>query len=768
MRDIYAVQEQFVQSGIHSGWAAAFMDLDDSMEVVDPDPHVMFDIVDEATDMLRYYGNIGPSELPPQVETINGFEVGDDRKDESKSPTGLAISLVVQESVFKMITSDQDTFISKDRSNFCEVTTIAPRTKLGNFNYARKNNTTRYLEYVDVMPLRIVIDVSKSNQNDHSSSVPGKASMAGPKMSQSRPDMREHLSLGNLLQDGLLGTGRAKEPKYLPTIQGGSGSPPLFGSALNLYLYMQTFRGGGHARIYGTSTHEIMDLFTQMEVSGTYTSPQLTDRLRMKETYLYGTYKEKVFIPKRSFEDSHKDIGLPPPLYEAGKTTTDIALGESRLVNAKLLVTRSQALVELEKTRRNDIVLFGTISVSGAKREEKLTLTSARRGFDGALSANTALARMLEKRANESDMEKMMKDSFFHYSAAGERDFTLLHAEWITMGAKSNVYSIRDLRRPEDMFIRSEISTEENMKVSGIERLWMRGGKPVITETTTKVGLWKVSSSNYEHAEETLSKLVAIREKTESGTLERAAVMNVFYDQRDNMDDDGLILDKVLKDTGSSAVGTGVLVLISTDNQLARSIAKKSAKKVLRISPSVLVPYVGLEVEEVIKAMDGNVNAFTKFVKFGRNLGLHEKAILGVYVDTGSLQTTLTRYEVGTLSGRKPKKKIMELRIIEIGISEEGHRFEKVGMRPVKASTDDLTLNWPPVKDKDGHFDFTIMKPDSEIRIKVARYDSYMEGDSQSETGTAFSILSGISEGMEDRSDGGFSFDRYLDPAWMD
>jgi hypothetical protein len=768
--DVYAVRQNFAKSGIHLGWAEAFASLNNDYEELDPDPKSILDYVSESTDMLRYYGAIGGSEKPPPIKAISGFEVGDDRKDESQSPTGLAISLVVQESVFKMITSDQDTFISSERSNFCEVTTIAPRTRLGNFSYARKNDTTRHLEYVDVMPLRIIIDVSKSNQGEHSSSIPGKASMAGPKMSQSRPDMREMLSLGNLLQDGLLITHRSKEPKYLPSIMGGSGSPALFGDARNLYLYMQTYRGGGHSRIYGSSVREIMDLFIRMEGEGTYAPPQLTDRLRMKEAYLYGTYKEKVFIPKKAYEDTFKGIGLPPPLYEAGKTTSDIALGESRLVNAKLLITRSQALVEVEKTRRNDQVLFGRISMPGARSVEKFQLLEARRGFDGALSANTALARMLERRANDSDMEKMMKSSFFNYSSAGEREFTLRHAEWITAGAKSNVYSIRDLRRPEDMFVRTEVSTEENMKVSGIERLWVKNGKSVITETTTKIGLWQVNQSHYEHAESTLDALISARDSIEGTTLSRASVLQVMYQHREDIDDDGVILDKAIKDTQFTAVGVGVLVLISTDYELAKSISRKTGKYLIRISPNTLVPHVGNKVSETISALDGNPALFAKYVVFDQSLRWRITQILNVYVDTGSLQATLSRYDEGVLPGRRSKTMIFESRIIEVGTDNSGHRFEKTGLRPVKAKEQRLIVGGRPSKDKYGHWTYSHHRPDSRLQMRVNKFDSYMDNqtEARSESDSGFSLFSQYSEELEMRSETEVDFSPFLSPDFLD
>lgn len=770
MRDPVATHDLFVSNGINPAWTDAFLDLDQDMEELSPDPRFIVDLISEATERLHYYGVVAEAEKPPEFERITGFEVGDDRKDESKSPTGLALSLVVQESVFKMMTSEEDTFISTNRSNFCEVTTIAPRSQVGSWNYARKTNTTQKLEYVDVMPLRIVLDVSKSNQGDHSSSTPGKASMAGPKMAYCRPDMKEVLMLGNLLQDGCLLTHRAKEPKYLPTIMGGSGAPPLFGDPRNLLLYLQAYRGGGHSRVYGTSTNEIMQLFAQMEQTGVYVPPELTLRLRMKETYLYGTYKEKVFVPTKTYMNIFKETQLPPPLYETGKAATDIAIGESRLLNAKLLITRSQAEVELEKTRKNSQILFGTITCAGANLEARRQKTASTQAFDGALSANTALARMLERRANDSDAEKLMKDSFFKFSVAGERDFTLSHAQWIADGAKSNTYDIRDLRRPEDMFVRTEVSTEENMKVSGIERLWMRKGKAVLTETTAKVGLWQVSQSMYQHAEETLRLLVEARDRSDGSILDRSTVTKILYDRRQNDADDPHIISKALSDVASTAVGVGLIVLISTDRQLGFVLAAQTGKKTLRVAPSTLVPIFGANAEETINAMDGNPALFAKFVEVHNDLRVNLSQVLNVYVDTGSLQAALTRFTVAELPGRRKQNKLCERRIIEVGLDEAGHRFEKTGLRPIATDKSRILLKYPRLKDNEGHYPWEVHKGNSQVRVKVSKYEAFRntEEDSRSESSTPFSVLSDLSQTLGGRSEEEFNFSPFLETGDLD
>jgi hypothetical protein len=551
---------------------------------------------------------------------------------------------------------------------------------------------------------------------------------------------------------------------------GGSGSPPLFGDSRNLFLYMQAYRGGGHSRVYGTSTNEIMQLFAQMEQTGAYRPPELTLRLRMKETYLYGTYKEKVFVPTKAAQEAFKETGLPPPIYEAGKAATDIAIGESRLLNAKLLIPRSQAEVELEKTRRNDQVIFGVISHAGAVQEMRYSQSAARRAFDGALSANTALCRMLERRANDTDAEKLMKDSFFRFSTAGERDFTLSHARWITDGAKSNTYDIRDLRRPEDMFVRTEVSTEENMKVSGIERIWVRKDKTVLTETSNRVGLWQVNGTMYQHAEETLSKLVEARAMSDKQTLDRSTVTKILYDRRDNDADDPLIIRKAVQDTAATPVGVGVLIHISTDRQLAKIMAAQTGKTIFRLAPISLIPMLGEDSEETIKAMDGNPALFKDRVDVGKDVGFRSSQITNVYVDTGSLQSALTKFVTAELPGRRKQTKVYMRRLIEVGTDKSGHRFEKIGLRPMVAGGSKLILTKSMTKDSDGHRPWEIHRPTTPVKVKVSRYESFLnksEDDAQSERGSSFSLFS-TEPDSELRTEEEFNFSPFLNPENMD
>jgi hypothetical protein len=394
-----------------------------------------------------------------------------------------------------------------------------------------------------------------------------------------------------------------------------------------------------------------------------------------------------------------------------------------------------------------------------------------RQNFDGALAANTALARMLERRANDTDERKMMESSFFRFSRSGERDFNYAHAKWITDGAKSNTYDLRDLRKPEDMFVRSEVSTEENMKVSGIERIWVRKGKLVLTETTSSVGLWRVSKSMYQHAEETLGILKTVRDESDLPTLTRSQVMDVYYDRRTNDADDGHIIYKALKDTAATAVASGILILISTDRQLAKVMAKQTGKGIVRLSPSALIPKFGVDAEKQITAMDGNPQYFAKVVGFSKDTRVNLQQVLSVYVDTGSLQSALTHYVVEKLPARKPVETIYQRRVIEVGTDSDGHRFEKVGLLASKSPAGKVNFTAFRRKDAYGHLPWEFHRPGDQLQVKVSKYENFLnvpDNDTLSERSSGFSQLSELTLNQELRSEESFDFFPFLNPDNVD
>jgi hypothetical protein len=376
---------------------------------------------------------------------------------------------------------------------------------------------------------------------------------------------------------------------------------------------------------------------------------------------------------------------------------------------------------------------------------------------------------MLERRANDTDMEKLMKDSFFNFSNAGERDFLFKHAQWIVDGCKSNSYDLRDLRRPEDMFVRTEVSTEEEMKVSGIDRIWVKAGKTVLTQTRSTVGLWRVSASMYQHSEGVLQELVDAREVGDTATLERSTVTDIYYRKRENDADDVHIAQRALKDSKLVPDGTGFFVLISTDIQLAKVIAAQTNTNVVSLSPASFIPKFGKKSEEMINALDGNPAMFTSHVQFHYDTELKASRIIGIYVDTGSSQAALARYTTDILPGRRAKEKTYRRRLIATGIDKNGHRYETVGLKVSNEPDGKIVFSRGFRRDDLGHPRYTFTRGGQPVKIRVAKYRSYTdsESDLRSEASSGISLLSGPGD-YENSIDAEYNFAPYLNPNNLD
>jgi hypothetical protein len=587
---------------------------------------------------------------------------------------------------------------------------------------------------VDVVPFRLVEPVAKGKGTDHSSSKTGKASLAGPKQSFAREDLQENMYLMNFLQDGSLVTSRAPEPKYLPTLLGGSGAPALYGDHRNQYLYMISYRGGGYSRVYGTAVNEVRDTLFNLELGKGYAAPYFTMKLRDKQEYLYGTYAEKVFVPTDEAKSRFKGK-LPPPIYEAGGTTNDLSSVEARLIAAKVLITRGQAEIELERTQRNGSVLFGvrthTYQKEISKRENRL----ARGAFEGALSANTAFHRLLLRQAQQKDVSTMMKDPSFRTVLTGAREYTLAHAQWVHEGCKSDTYSLRDIFKATDMFLRSEVSTEEEMKVSGISRLWLRNGRNVITETRAEVGLWQVSNDMQTWAASLASKLVDKRIEENVDTLSRSQVLSIYYGNRENVADDPLIIQHVLK-LSASLTPTEQGVIFTQDRALAKTLANRSGMTFYRISPEVLlrlIPGVGDAREECMHyEMPELVNQV---------FDIPGNPVRISVVDQGSLDVALMNHRNDVpLPGSW--NNIFEAERVDMGKNTHD-RFETYSYRPVGSTRPKPRINSE--RGIGGRLLYDKFIPQKSIRSKLPKFEQYRRAGSSGTRSSKVSRSSGES-----------------------
>jgi hypothetical protein len=705
-------------TGINPGWLEFLPEQDDpATEEVSCEKEEYYSYFHEAVERLVMQAL--PSDPVPPIEPIRGMEVGDDRKDESLSPTGLALSLAVQSSVFKMKTSEDDTFISNSRSNFCEVTTVVPRSMEGSYHTMRKRNTTRNLEFVDVVAFRLVEPVTKGKGADHSSSKSGKASLAGPKQAFAREDLQENMYLMNFLQDGILVTSRAPEPKYLPTLMGGSGAPSLYGDHRNQYLYMISYKGSGYSRVYGTAVNEVRNTLYSLELEKGYVAPYFTMKLRDKQEYLYGTYAEKVFVPTSESKSQFAEK-LPPPIYEAGGTTNDLSSVEARLMAARVLVTRTQAEIEHERTMRNGSVLFGTSTYMYQKEKAKRENRKARSLFEGAISANTAFNNLLLRQAQQKDVNTMMKDPSFRVVLTGAKEYTLQHALWVHEGCKSDTYTLRDIFKAQDMFLRSEVSTEEEMKVSGISRLWVRNGRNVITETRAEVGLWQVSNDMQVWAASMASKLAEKRLYENVKTLSRSQVLSIYYENRENVADDPLILQHVLS-LSARFTPSEQGVIFSQDRRLAKALANRSGMTFYRISPEVLLRLVpeGDDIRE--KCMQYELPTLVN-----RDFSIPGTPIRISVVDQGSLDVALMTHRDDIKLPGMSWNNIFEAERVDMGKSTH-NRYETYVYKPIGARS---KQRFSKERGIDGRMLYERFIPQKSTRSKLPKFEQYRSGNS--------------------------------------
>lgn len=606
------------------------------------------------------------SDRPEKVS--KGGEVGDDRVSFSKSVIVLATEISVQENVVDMRTSHDDTLIDELMWNFCEVTTNLPCCKENTYQQVRKTGRFDALEFIDSPPLRVVIDTTKV-ERIHSTSLAGKAAILANKTRTANKICRPYMELGSMLQDSFLNTWKADEPKYLPFNLGGYNAPALFNDAGNLYLSVKSYRGGGYDRVYGTATAEIMDAIRQTE-SGNPTYALMASVLRERdEEYFFATFKNLVMLPA----DQKGEDKLPIPVYKKQGIINEIASVESRLIQTKHLMTRSQALVEIARTERIDHVLTTLNDVGVMKTLVKESLHQKRLEVLGATRANSAFRNLLARTATEKDVSSLFSEGW-QQVFLGQREFNLNHAKWIQRGAKGEYLTILDMPSSEDMFLRSEVSKEETLRVEG---LFISPDIPkpgVYTEA--RVGLWQVSSSMEEWADNIAYQLLEKRNQL-GRPLDRLELLEIYHVDREWVNDDSLIIADVKERTARCA-RTSDVALISQDVKLAKRLARTCNLRVILCEP-----------EKAYNHFPGRVwNSKTQITTQEFYLALEKQyRILNsvqepacVVIDTGSMESALAKL---VLRKRKSAFEIIKREVVDFGVDDHKRRYAKLHERKI-------------------------------------------------------------------------------------
>jgi len=580
--------------------------------------------------VVEYYGL---DDVPYSDSRVEGEEVGDDRVDFSNNPYKLATGLIAQEQVCGMVTSYADTNLSANIWNFCEISSIVPLHPDQSFDKCRKTGEFQDLGYIDVPPLRILLDVMKGDRS-HSSTSVGKATMLGSRMRTPRSEFLQDFHLASFLQDGFLATHRSSEPKYLPQIMGGSGARALFSNPLNLYLYVHAYRGGICQRIYGSATRELRQSLDTLEKGERVIMPILNRRLRDRQEYLHGTYAEKIFIPTKEYMDTFASK-LPMPLIRPSGGANLFSNFENRLIRTRHVVTRSSAEREWENTIRiRERLLNRNTPTPESESRQKYDRMSARKLFGDALNCNVALANLLNRTGSIQDVIQLTNENF-HVVNCGATHFTKWDAEWLFFGGKSENFSIEDLTTSEELFLRSEVSEDETMRVGSIPLRPIIGNSKMVLTTTT-VGLYQIGSGMYEWASNLTDRLVSRRQKVKRPLMPEDA-LEEYQISPEWVNDDSLIVSRCLRDTGGRAFRSCSVILVSDDRRLGNQLSNTCNVYVERVDAKSYIMLALSLNRPPLEEMD---------LEILRSYLRYEPArppVFKVYVDTGSVNAILAR-----------------------------------------------------------------------------------------------------------------------------
>jgi len=648
-------------------------DFDDSFRVGSTlDLSVMTTIGASVKGVMEYYNLL---DAPFSDSRVEGEEVGDDRVDFSNNPWKLACGIICQEQVTHMVTSREDTAISTYLWNFCEVTSTVPTHPGQSFDRCRKTGKFDDLGFVDVPPLRILLDVMKGDRS-HSSTAVGKATMLGSRMRTPRTEFLRDFQLASFLQDGYLRTNKMTEPKYLPQIMGGSGVRALFSNPLNLYLYVKAYRNGRCDRIYGSATRELRQSLDSLEKGERVIMPILCRRLRDRQEYLHGTYAAKIFIPRKEYMASFKE-DLPPPLITESGGANLFANFENRLIRTRHVVTRTSAEREWANTvRLRERLMARYESTTSVQLRDAFEKKAARRRFGMALNANTAFANLLERKGSLQDVIQLTNSNFTVVNC-GALTFSRWDAEWLFFGGKSDVFSIEDLTSSEDLYLRSEVSEEESMKVGSIPLRPIVGNVQRKVLTTTHVGLYEIGVGMYEWAANLTDRLIKRRAMV-GRPLGPSDALQEYQVDPEWINDDTLIISRCLHDTAGRAQRSSAVMLVSADKRLANQLSNSCNVTVIAVHPTEYI--------SIMLGMGKDPKQELDPLTASSYIGGLSRPVDAVYVDTGSVNSFLSRIESADRSSMKviqvtdqtPGREKHELRsvsynVLTIPITEHMH-----------------------------------------------------------------------------------------------
>jgi len=635
--------------------------------VYNPDPQDLKEILKEYKNILDSFPMCSEN-LDPSRWEIKGVEVGDDRTDVSNSKEASALLLTVQEGLMGMLTSKEDTGISCDTWNLAEVTTGTPCSRSTMYNHARKRDNFKNLDFIDAPPLRTVIDTTKVDRI-HSTSYIGKSRILGAKMRSSNAICTSHLAVANLFQDACLASWRGPEPKYLPSTLGGCHCPDAYSDPANTYLFMKAFRGGGYDRLYGTAVEEAITAI-KLNENNVPTSCIISEVLRDDDTYYFATFANFVMVPDIDKFVDEKDMLLPQPLYERCGVKNEVTSVEARLVQAKRLLPKAQARVEMDKANRIHNYLFGRTDIGEHQRTLQEASARRRGQVSDALRGNTAYMNLINRTGTDHDITRLFKENW-KPCVTGQPEFSMNHANWLSKGAKGETLNIFDIPSTSDMYVRSEVSIEESLKVGDIQ-LKVQGKSDWIPQrTVTKVGLYEITDTMEQWCDEKLDALIALRDK-KGKPLIRSEILPVFSENKEWINDDSLLIAECIELTKDLGRDT-VVALVSKDKRLGNQMSRQANIFVVLIDPVSLV-------KAFPKKTWNSTSSLTKeelLAAYPKNHKLGRKSPEFVLFDSGSMASSLSNIE-REYDESTGICEVYKVESLESGHLKDGKRWEKV------------------------------------------------------------------------------------------
>jgi len=484
------------------------------------------------------------------------------------------------------------------------------------------------------------------------------------------------MHLASLFQDAMLNTAKSPDPKYMPAIMGGTGNPALFDEPKNVYLYIHYYRGGSMQRIYASASEEVRNAVARLDTGGAPSELMISTKLRQREEYLHGTFKDLLAIPnvdriRETLQPKEQTIGKP--LYYALPINSGLTPVEQNLINGKVLLTKKSAEIEIEKTIKNSIVLFGSMSRECVNNHARFRRRQDTMLVQGALRANTAFSNLLNRKAKGGEIETL-RNMGFDISAFGQRRFTFDHALCVTHGFRGNMYTAEDLYLPQDMYLRKEVSTEETLKVGGIRLTIPTETGYKFVETVSRVGLYNIQGSRKEWIDKLESILTEEREMSgEKIPIPYSQIQSIFTKDRNWVNDDSLLVGMALDalNKGNWAI-KDFFFLVSTDRGLARRMADATKRYVMMINPVELMarfPEIAVNELETTVKWSGLWNLTREVIP--KSFRLCIRALW----DTGSERSHASHREI--IHGRTHVRQSMSSRY-----TKTGHRVELVRFKP--------------------------------------------------------------------------------------